>query len=201
MELEGLMTSRKTSFIRLEITSKSTQELLGRQSVRTTFKLTERSIDAMSVLANQLGIKQKSLFDHLIDDDSVMKMIAEESTQYEIPEQRVAKTYVISRRTLQNLEKISSRYQTPRDALVELSIERILPLITEEKKKHKQRKMILQKLYKMVDEGEEIFDMANESLDKDDPVYRRIYQMVKTVRNCCDDVETFVERGRKIEEF
>lgn len=195
------MTSRKTSFIRLEITSKSTQELLGRQSVRTTFKLTERSIDAMSVLANQLGIKQKSLFDHLIDDDSVMKMIAEESTQYEIPEQRVAKTYVISRRTLQNLEKISSRYQTPRDALVELSIERILPLITEEKKKHKQRKMILQKLYKMVDEGEEIFDMANESLDKDDPVYRRIYQMVKTVRNCCDDVETFVERGRKIEEF
>ncbi|MBM9606102.1 hypothetical protein [Desulfopila inferna] len=195
------MASRKTSFIRLEITSKSTQELLGRQSVRTTFKLTERSIDAMSVLANQLGIKQKSLFDHLIDDDSVMKMIAEESTQYEIPEQRIAKTYVISRRTLQNLEKISSRYQTPRDALVELSIERILPLITEEKKKHKQRKIILQKLYKMVGEGEEIFEMANESLDKDDPVYRRIYQMAKTVRNCCDDVETFVDRGRKIEDF
>ncbi len=195
------MAPRKTSFIRLEITSKSTQELLGRQSVRTTFKLTERSIDAMSVLANQLGIKQKSLFDHLIDDDSVLKTIAEESTQYEIPEQRVAKTYVISRRTLQNLEKISSRYQTPRDALVELSIERILPLISEEKKKHKQRKIILQKLYKMVGEGEEIFEMADESLDKDDPVYRRIYQMVKTVRNCCDDVETFVQRGRKIEDF
>jgi hypothetical protein len=102
---------------------------------------------------------------------------------------------------LQNLEKISSRYHTPRDALVELSIERILPLIFEEKQKHKKRKIILQKMYGLLAEGEEIFEMASDSLDKDDPVYRRIYQMMKAVKGCCADVENCVERGRKIEDF
>ncbi len=195
------MRKRKASFVSIEFSSESAQELLGRQSVRTTFKLSEKSIDALSVLAGQLGIKQKSLFDHLIDDIPTLRIIAEASAEYQIPEQRVAKTYVISRRTLQNLEQISSRYQTPRDALVELSIERIIPLIKEEKKKHEQRKLILGKMEKIVADGEKAFALANESLDQDDPVFRRIYQMMRAVKSCHSEIETCVERGRKIEEF
>lgn len=195
------MRKRKTSIISIELTTDSAQELLGRQSVRTTFKLSERSIDALSILAGQLGIKQKSLFDHLIDDVSILKHIAEESDQYDPPKQRVAKTYVISRKTLQNLEMISSRYQTPRDALVELSIERIIPLIGQEKKKHEHRKMILEKLKNMAEDGAAIFKMAHDVLDEDDPVYRRIYQTLRTVRACLDEVENCVDRGRKIEDF
>lgn len=195
------MKKPKGNLYSIEFSSESTQELLGRQSVRTTFKLTEKSIDALSVLAGQLGIKQKSLFDHLIDDISALRIIAEESLGFEVPKQRVAKTYVISRRTLQNLEKVSSRYQTPRDALVELSIERILPLIAEEKKKHEQRKRILAAMENMVAEAESVFSMADHNLEQDDPVYRRLAQLMRSVKNCCDDIEDCVERGRRIEDF
>ncbi len=195
------MRKRKTSFVSIEFSSKSAQELLGRQSVRTTFKLSERSIDALSILAGQLGIKQKSLFDHLIDDIPTLQIIAEASVDYQIPEQRVAKTYVISRRTLQNLEQISRRYQTPRDALVELSIERIIPLIREEKKKHEQRKLVLERMEKIVADTQAAFTMAGKNLDQDDPVFRKVYQVMRTVKSCQDDIEACVERGRKIEDF
>ena len=44
-----------------------TSDLRGRQSVRATFKLSEGCIEAISIVAAHLGIKQKSLFDHLGD--------------------------------------------------------------------------------------------------------------------------------------
>ena len=54
----------------------SSIELKGRQSVRATFRLSERAIDAISIVAVHLGIKQKSLFDHLMEDISSMNLIA-----------------------------------------------------------------------------------------------------------------------------
>ncbi len=192
---------RRRTMISIEYSSESAQELLGRQSVRTTFKLSERSIDALSILAGQLGIKQKSLFDHLIDDKAALQLIAKQIDKFEAPAQRVAKTYVISRRTLDNLERVSNRYQTPRDALVELSIERIIPLLFQEKEKHAKRKEILIKMQNMLAEGEEILKLADSSLDADDPVYRRIRAGMRAVKSCCTDIETCVDRGRKIEEF
>ena len=62
------MKIKGNTMIHLEYLQKSTATLRGRQSVRATFKLTERSIDALSILACQLGIKQKTLFDQVVDD-------------------------------------------------------------------------------------------------------------------------------------
>ena len=56
--------------------STSPADLRGRQSVRATFRLSTKAIDALSVVAVQLGIKQKSLFDHLIEDLTVLEKIA-----------------------------------------------------------------------------------------------------------------------------
>lgn len=195
------MAKQRRTMISIQYSVESAQELLGRQSVRTTFKLSERSIEALSILAGQLGIKQKSLFDHLIDDIPALKVIAAGFNKEEVPEQRVAKTYVVSRRTLDNLERVSTRYQAPRDALVELSIERIIPLLFQEKEKHEKRKVILKKMDSMIAEGDAILALAKSSLDKDDPVYRKIHNMMRVVKSSCSDIETYVDRGRKIEEF
>ncbi|MDJ0811543.1 MAG: hypothetical protein QNJ01_15680, partial [Desulfobacterales bacterium] len=54
----------------------SSRDLRGKQSVRATFRLTARAIDAISVVAFHLGIKQKSLFEHLIEDDQTLSQIA-----------------------------------------------------------------------------------------------------------------------------
>lgn len=195
------MAEKKKSLIQLEFTEETTADLRGRQSVRTTFKLSERSIEALSILACQLGIKQKSLFDHLIEDTRALQMIAGEVDDFSSRMQRIAKTYVVSRKTLENLEKISSQYDTPRDALVEYSIERILPLIAREKKKHAKRKLLLGELQQYLQKGVELVGKAEEDFGREDALFLQLLNMLRMVEHCCQDLEQAVEKGRKIEKF
>jgi hypothetical protein len=76
-----------------------------------------------------------------------------------------------------------------------------LPLIAREKEKHEQRKKVLEKMNTLFDEAEGVFDMATQRLESEDPVYQRVLQMIKTINSCREEVESCVERGRKIEEF
>jgi len=195
------MPINKKTVISWEVTETATADLRGRQSVRTTFKLSERAIDALSLLAGQLGIKQKSLFDHLIEDVQVLKMIANEFEDFHDHPPRVAKTYVISRKTLDNLELISNQYNTPRDALVEFSIERIIPLLAREKEKHQKRKVLLHQLHDYLDASISLLQKAENDLGADDPVTTSILRMVKAAQVCTEEIDELVERGNRIEEF
>lgn len=176
-------------------------DLKGRQSVRTTFKLSPRCIDALSLLAAQLGIKQKSLFDHLIDDTQTLKAIARDFQSPEMSANRVPKTYVISRRTLESLDQISRHYQTPRDILVEFSIERIMPLIQEERKKHENRKKLMNSLDELLENSRSLLQKADKALDRDDPVLEKVFQICRTINQGCAEINTIVEKGQKLEEF
>ena len=177
-------------------------DLRGRQSVRTTFKLTPRSIDALSLLAGQLGIKQKSIFDHLVDDTRTLQALAREIEKREaIKEERVPKTYVISRKTLESLEQVCKRYQTPRDALVEFCIERIMPLIKEEKNKHQDRQKLQEKLATFLENSRQLLEDADKVLDRDDPVFEQVYQMARAAQSGCDEINEIIEKGKRLEEF
>lgn len=195
------MIKKRKPFIRLEITEETTADLRGRQSVRTTFKLSERSIDALSILASQLGIKQKSLFDHLIQDTQALKVIAQEFDDFNSRMHRIAKTYVVSRKSLESLERVSMQYDTPRDALVEYSIERILPLLAREKEKHKKRKLLLEELHGYLQNGTKLLQQTEKDLGQDDPVFLEMLNMMRAVKNCCQGVEQCVTKGKKIEKF
>ena len=95
----------------LSLPRTSTADLMGRQSVRATFRLTEGCIDAISIVAAHLGIKQKSLFDHLVEDDHSLRSIARELQDLKVTRQgRIQKTYVISRRSLLSLDHISKNF-------------------------------------------------------------------------------------------
>jgi hypothetical protein len=189
------------TMIHLEYLQKSTATLRGRQSVRATFKLSERSIDALSILACQLGIKQKTLFDQVVDDSESLRLIAQEFEDFKRARNRVAKTYVISRKTLEILDQVANRYNTPRDALVEFSIERIMPLIQQEKEKHQKRKVLLKKLQTFSREGVKMLTKSEAALGADDPV---VIEMLKTMQHlmCCrETVEDFVEKGNRMDDF
>ncbi|MBU2430178.1 MAG: hypothetical protein KKH99_05750, partial [Proteobacteria bacterium] len=73
-------------------------DLRGKQSVRATFKLSQKAIDAIGLVAIHMGIKQKSLFDHIIEDldalDSLARTIRIQQFK-KIP--RIQKTFVLSR--------------------------------------------------------------------------------------------------------
>lgn len=195
------MQKKIGTFIQLSYPDESVSDLRGRQSVRTTFRLSERSIHALSILAAQLGIRQKSLFDYLIDDIQTLRTIAEKFEGFENAEHRVAKTYVVSRRTLENLERVCSSYKAPRDALVEFSIERILPLILREKEQHEKRKRYLAEMEAYLRQGEALLLRAEQELGPDDPVYRQLLTMLRAVAGSQAAVAHFVGRGRKMESF
>jgi hypothetical protein len=180
----------------------SSMDLRGRQSVRATFRLSEACIDAITVLSAQLGIKQKSVFDHLMEDAQVLKDMARELAKIELDlDQRIQKTFVISRRSLSFLDSISKEYDAPRDALVEYSVRRLMPIIAKERKRHERRKELLAEISNHFGEGEKLLSKADEMLGTDDPIVHKLQTAISVYKNAYDDIASFIERGKIIEEF
>jgi hypothetical protein len=180
----------------------SAEDLRGRQSVRATFKLSARAIDALSIVAVHLGIKQKSLFDQLIEDAGSLSHIAREIESDDFSTlDRVQKTYVISRKTLRSLEDTSRQFDAPRDALVEYSIQRLLPVIAREREKHQKRKDILQDINTHLEQGLKILNKTRKLLGENDPVYTKLEAAMGASMHARDNIDQFVERCEIIEEF
>lgn len=186
----------------IELPQPKSEDLRGRQSVRATFKLSSRAIETLSIAAVHLGIKQKSLFDHLIEDVETLNTIARELEADEFRAlDRVQKTFVISRRTLHCLEGISREHDTPRDALVEYSIQRLLPVIRRERRKHRQRKLLIVEISRHLKAGLELLGKSKELLGEDDPVLSRLQGAMDHYADACAAMAQLVERGDVIEEF
>jgi hypothetical protein len=185
-----------------ELPEPSFAELRGRQSVRATFKLTERAIDAISVLSVHLGIKQKSLFDHLLADLDSLRVIAQRAQRMETePAKRVQKTFVISRNTLSCLEKVSRNSDTPRDVLVEFSVQRLLPLIEQEREKHRRRFEILKEVGEYLNIGEKLVLKARKALGEDDYLSAELASALEGLRSAHAHMLSLLERGKGIEDF
>jgi hypothetical protein len=170
--------------------------------VRTTFKLSEKAIEALNIVSVHLRIKQKSLFDHLLEDAEALSFIAQElHSRNPQPRKRLQKTFVLSRRTLECLETASRSLDTPRDALVEFSIQRLLPLIDKEREKHRKRKRILEELRGYVSQGRELLRRSKRILGQDDPVHENLEAALSALFNAHDQIGSYVEKGKRIEDF
>lgn len=177
-------------------------DLRGRQSVRATFKLSARAIDALSIVAVHLGIKQKSLFDHLIEDVQTLNVIAREIESEEFRTlDRVQKTFVISRRTLTSLDEISRQFKAPRDALVEYSIQRLLPVIQRERDKHRRRKKLMAEIEQHYQGGMRLMEQATALLGEDDPVATRLAAAMEAYTGARNQIAHFVDKADVIEGF
>ena len=193
---------KNQSDLEISISNPSTMALRGRQSVRATFRLSEGCIDAISILSAQLGIKQKSIFDHLMEDAQILKDMASELENSEFDRhERIQKTYVISRRSLSFLDTISSEYDAPRDALVETSVRRLLPIIANERIKHEKRKVILAEISNHFETGRKLLSKAETMLGTDDPMVNNLKTAMSVYKNVLDDIAGFIERGKIIEKF
>ena len=177
-------------------------DLQGKQSVRATFKLSARAIDVLSVVAAHLGIKQKSLFDYLIEDGRSLRIVAGEIEDTHFRQlQRIQKTFVLSRHSLSSLEAVAKSFDTPRDALVEYSIQRLLPIIAAERKKHRHRKQLFKDIRQYCQQGEALLQKARAMLPDDDPIAVKLAVAVKVLANACADMEAFIEKADVIEDF
>ncbi len=185
-----------------ELPETSFSDLLGRQSVRATFRLSERAIEAISIVAGHLGIKKKSLFDHLMDDSQTLHTIAQNLSSLKVHNlPRIQKTFVLSRRTLNALEQISRTFDTPRDALVEYSIQRLETVIRAERDKHELRKSLIGEVEAQVMKSRSVLDKARKLLGDDDPVCRCLELHLESGAQALNDIGEILEKGRVIEAF
>ncbi len=196
------MTQKKTLDKNGSFTFITSSGLRGRQSVRATFKLSSGCIEAISIVAAQLGIKQKSLFDHLAQDSDSLNAIAKEVQNARVgAENRVQKTYVISRRSLSLLDEISRAFNAPRDALVEFSVRRLLPVIDTEQKKYEMRKAAFSGIQQHLNKGTQLLEKMIAQLGVDDPVTARMATAMETYAGAAKAIAVFLERTQGIEDF
>ena len=189
-------------FVETGLPQPSSADLRGKQSVRATFRLTAQAIDAISVVAVHLGIKQKSLFEHLIEDAQTLAQVARQVQEKQFaPRERVQKTYVLSRRTLKLLQDACETFDAPRDALVEYSIRRLAPVIEEERKKHRRRKRMLEDIAAHVHQGEAVLAKMKSVLGDDDPVYHGYRQALRSLQQAEREIAAYIERGDIIESY
>jgi hypothetical protein len=179
----------------------SEEGLRGRQSVRATFRLSEDLIALMGIVAGQFGLKQKSLFDQLIEDTAVLHKVAESAAGY-IPDnsQRRPKTFVLSKHSLHSLEMVAAERRISRDALVEVSIRRLLPVVLAEWEKHKKRQTILVEMESFLGHGQDLLAQVERLLGREDPVYEMIDRMVRLGKEKVADLADMVARGKLMEE-
>jgi len=139
-----------TSDINASLMLNNASDLMARQSVRATFKLSVEFIETLSLLATHFGIKQKSLFDLLLEDtESLQDMARLKQSVHTGKKSRIQKTFVISRKSLLTLEALSKELSVSRDDLVESAIQRLLPILLKERLQQKHREDALFKINAM----------------------------------------------------
>lgn len=193
---------RNASLDEQPITDETFSGLRGRQSVRATFKLTDTCIEAIGIVAAQLGIKQKSLFDHLFTDTQTLRDIADKVRNARLESNhRIQKTFVISRGALMSLEDIARSFNAPRDALIEISVQRLLPMIAEQRRRHATRKTIFSRIQKHLEAGRKLLSEAYAELGEEDLLTDRLTAAMAMYESAFKHMSAFIEKNEGIETF
>jgi len=189
------MTNKKTEKdISLQVDA---DELQKRQSVRTTFKLPEKTINLLKISAKHLGIKQKTLLDQLIEDETILKILAKEAqTHCRNDDDYRPKTFVLSRKALDLIGVLSDRYDIARDILVELSISRLASYIESLSEKHDQRRSMLKEIEKYQHLLEEVSSKAKATFTQEDPFRMKLERLTQTTQKSVGDIRKMVKDKR-----
>lgn len=172
----------------------SFQQLLGKQSVRATFRLSDQMIDLLKVAAAHLEVKQKSLIDELVQNRETLDRVASESQAMQQKEdERRQKTFVLSRNALELLDDISDKYNLSRDNLVELCIGRLIPVVDAEQEKHKKRRQLIKDVDRYLEEGKKLQKKADTMLDRDDQFRVKFEKIVSYTERNVGELRKFVK--------
>ncbi|RLB91621.1 MAG: hypothetical protein DRH50_10810 [Deltaproteobacteria bacterium] len=178
---------------------KDASELMEQKSVRATFRISPEFIEALSILSGRLGLKQKSLFDYLLEDSDSLIAIARSNPRKNIEKKsRIQKTFVISKKSLSSLEKLLSAVEASRDDLVEYAIQRLLPILLKERNQQKKRETVLSEIAQHFEHSIELMRKIEKSVGKDDPLYEYYLAIIEAYRDAFDKMENLVQQGKRI---
>ena len=173
-----------------------------RQSTRVSFKLTTKCIEAMNILSSHLRLKPKSLFDHMVQESDTLDAIATRAKGLNLEDQpRLAKTYVISKDAVELLDEAARSRQVSRDALVEASVQHLMPLIRKEQVRHTSRKSLVSRMERHLKSGRKLLDDMVADLGDNDPMSDKMNNVMSTYERAFSSISAFIQKGENIEEF
>jgi hypothetical protein len=174
-------------------------DLLGKKSVRATFKLRPEAIEMLSILAAQLGIKQKSLFDYLMEDEDALHAIAQSlPSDTAENDNRIQKTFVVSKRSLSTLEVVTKHAAASRNDLIEQSIQRLLPVFEKERERQDMREDAFNRIENHFKEANFLLGEIGQKIGKDDILYSLLEPVMAQYAKAFADIKKWVEKGKRI---
>lgn len=177
-------------------------DLASRQSVRATFKLSPEVVELLGVVAGQLGIKQKTLLDQLVEDVDLLRQLAADAVDERVDVvMRRQKTFVLSRSSLETINNIARSAKIPRDLLVEISIKRLLTIVETELVKHHERKKLYNELKQYIKLGKALREKTGKLLGKNDVLYSMLNQQVLTMEQNLSEIRGIIKKGTVMEEW
>jgi len=177
--------------------------LKKKQSVRATFRLPGEVINLLSVVASQLGLKQKSVLDQLVEDKELLEKLVEKKIGAANVEKKEVrpKTFVVSRKSLHILDSMARENNVPRDLLVEISIRRLIPVLCSEYEKQTKRKRIHEEIGAYFNQGENLLQKAYRLLGKDDDYYILLKHTIEICRQNSQELKSIVGKGKAMDDF
>lgn len=186
----------------LSIPEASATLLRRRQSIRVSFKLTAKCIEAMNILGSHLRVKPKSLFDHMVQEPETLKAIATRARERNDDDQpQMAKTYVISRDAAEMLDAVARAHKVSRDALVETSVQQLMPLIQKEQVRHTSRKNLVLRMERHLKNGRKLLDDMVSDLGDNDPMCDKMENVMAVYERAFSSLSVFIQKGENIEGF
>jgi hypothetical protein len=177
--------------------------LKKKQSVRATFRLPGEIIKLLSVVASQLGLKQKSLLDQLVEDKELLdRLVDKKIAAVDVERKEVRpKTFVVSRNSLHTLDNMAREKNIPRDLLVEISIRRLVPVLNSENEKKTKRKQIHEDAEAFFKLGEKLLQKASRLLGREDDYYTLLKNTIEICRENERELKSIVDKGNAMDNF
>lgn len=182
---------KKQNSKKLDLVSKTS--LSEKQSVRTTFKLSENSNNAIEWLIKTNNLKPKEVFDFICSNESLVDVaiqIARKNGESGSTNQ-TRKTFVISKRVLRLLNKYSEKYKLSRDLIVENLILLFKSLLEKhaEEEKHREKKA-LTIISDFWSKSESVEKQLKDLLNDDSPILDRFGYVIVLLMNLVSAIES-----------
>jgi hypothetical protein len=176
-------------------------------TTRTSFALSEDAIKELSILAEKTG-SQKEAFDFIdISLTALEEMALDFSAKAnEDPKERIRKTYVISKKTLNNIKRGAKECGIKRDLFVERMVtfgNRVYEIMVEKsrndwlEKQKKAQKLLNELKVHMLSKEQEL----KQILDGDDPILEAFGEVFMLAEDGVNKINRLLEDNEPIAEY
>jgi hypothetical protein len=180
----------------------SKSNLIKKESKRTTFKLSRKSLEAIDWMVESYNLTAKEVFDQICSGDTVLEHAVEfvKKSEGVTSKEFTRKTFVISQQSLGLLNRTSNRQKISRDLLVNYLILLYKVLIEknieQEKKNEAKALKIISEFWK---EAGDVEKQLTTLLGDENPIIMRFITISIIIGNLYDAIESKLSDGTPID--